>query len=400
MVQEDRRSWLPAIVWSVFAAVSLAFAVWIAIQPGHLTDLHQVRDWLAFASSHSTNPYAYFDRQLDYPPIAFLVLQPLSWIPSGTLAAWFLPLSIAVTAAAGWVLVGAVAERLYTDLSTQQRVAIVSLILSGGAVRGAIWLGQTVALAVLFGALALSWSRRRPFAAGLMLALCSFKPHLAVGFGLAILLIDGVDVIVTALAIVISASLLVAAVINQSFLAILASYAHNLFAMYDGPDHIRGLLSVRWVIEELVAHYRQATLLYAAAAFASLALIGVAARRAPDAAGRTQVAALALLWPLLFLPSQLYNGILAAPSIWLLMWSEGRLIERQSTRLLVVTAVVAFGVLDVPRALRFLSDTLDDGYWLYQWSYYLSPLRLLLLFGFILFVAFRRARTTHAQILT
>ncbi len=394
MVRPDRRSWLPAGVWTIVALASVTAAIWVAIQPGRLQDLHLVRTWLSYLQGHSADPYAYFDRELDYPPIALLVLSPVSVIPEGSLAIWFLPLSIAITALAGWVFAGAIAGRLDNPLSTAQRVAIVAMILSGSSVRGAIWIGQTVALSVLFGALALTWSRRRPFAAALMLALCSFKPHLGVGFGLAILLIDGFDVIVIASAMVISASLLVAAAIDQSVLTIFASYAHNLISMYDGPDRIRGMLSVWWVFEDLTGHYGLATLLYAVAACASLVLIGAVARRAPDAAGRTQATTAALLWPLLFLPSQLYNGLLALPAMWLLMWPEAHLIRRESRRLAAGAAFILFGVIDLPRLVRLVADRFDDGYWLYKASYYLSPLRIALLFIFILVVAFRRLRET------
>lgn len=399
LVHPDRQSWLAAGVWSAVAAGSLGLAVWVALQPGHLGDLHEVRSWLAFFLTHAADPYAYFDRQLDYPPIALLVLSPLHFIPEHALAAWFLPGTVLVTGLAGWVFVGAIAERVYTTISTPQRAAFVALILSGSSMRGAIWLGQTVALAVLFGALALRWSRRRPFAAAFALALCSFKPHLAVGFGLAIVLTDGFDVILVAVAIVISASLLVAAAVNQSVLTILASYAHNLFAMYDGPEHIRGILSVRWVIEDIIGYYGVATLLYAVTACASLVLIGVAARRAPDAAGRVQAAAAAMLWPLLFLPSQLYNGLMAAPALWLLMWPEADLIRNERQRLAVVSAFVIFGVADVPRIARMIAEhSTIEMYWLYKGSYYLSPLRLVLLFGFILAVALRRARANDGEL--
>jgi hypothetical protein len=399
LVHADRRSWLAAGVWSAVAAASLGAAAWVALQPGHLGDLHQVRQWLAYFLAHSADPYAYFDRQLDYPPIALLVLAPLHWIPEHALAAWFLPAAVVVTALAGWVFVGAVAERLYTTVTTPQRVAIVALILSGSSVRGAIWLGQTVALAVLFGALALRWSRRRPFAAAVALALCSFKPHLAVGFGLAIVLIDGFDVIVIAGAIVISASLIVAAAVDQSVLTILASYAHNLFEMYDGPARIRGILGVRWVIEDVIGYYGVATLLYAALACGSLAFIGAAARRAPDAAGRLQAAAAAMLWPLLFLPSQLYNGLMAAPALWLLMWPEADLIRNERQRLAAVSAFVIFGVTDIPRVARIVAQhSATEMYWLYKGSYYLNPLRLVVLFGFILAVALRRARANEPEL--
>jgi hypothetical protein len=398
MVHPDRRSWAPAAVWAGFAIASVSAAVWVALRPGHLQDLHLVRVWLAYIQHHSADPYAYFAGELDYPPIAFLVLWPLGWIPDAQLTAWFLPFGIGISILASWAFVGAVADRVGVRLTAAQRVALVSLTLSSSSVRGAIWLGQTVSLAVLFGALALLWSRRRPFAAALMLAACSFKPHIAFGFGLAILLIDGPDVIVIALAMVLSASLIVAAALNEWLLTIFASYARNLLTMYNGPDRITGMLSVRWVLDEVTGNYGLGTALYAALAVASLVLIGAAARRARDAAGRAQVIAAALLWPVLFLPSQLYNGVLAGPAIWLLMWAEGGSGIRLYRRLALVASFVLVGVVDVARLLRFLGEWLDDAYWLFKGSYYLNPIRFLLLFCLMLFIAFRRTRRTPPEV--
>jgi hypothetical protein len=376
----------------------LSAAVWVALQPHRLDDLHLVRTWLAYVWQHSADPYAHFALELDYPPVALLLLAPLGWIPAATLSAWFLPLSILVTAAAAWVLVGAVAERVYIELTAPQRVAMVAMIMSGSSVRGAIWRGQTVALAVLFGALALSWSQRRPWAAALMLALCSFKPHLAVGFGLAIILVDGIGVVLTALVIVTAATWVFAAAVNQPVLAIVASYARNLLTMYNGPDRVTGMLSVRWVLDEIVGRYDVSTLLYGVAACFTLVLIGVAARRATDAASRAQVLAVALLWPLLFLPSQLYNALLAWPAVWLLMWPEGGFSIREPRRIAYVTAYVLFGVLDLPRLLRFSAERIDNAYWLFKGSYYLHPVRLSMMFAFLLFVAFRRGRADQTEL--
>ncbi len=394
MVRQDRRSWTPAAVWGAVAAASLAAAVWVAVQPGRLHDLHQVRQWLSFVEQNSGNPYSHFDSQLDYPPIALLFLRPLGMIPEESLAAWFLPASILLTALAGWVLVGAIAGRLNAAVPTPHRVALVALLLAGGSVRGAIWLGQTVALSILFGALALGWSRRRPFAAALALALCSFKPHLAIGFGLAILFADGLKVVVAALAIAILASLIAAASMNQPAVALLIAYAGNLLSMYDGAEGIRGLLSVRWIIQDAVGHYRLAQLLYALIACASVAWIGAIAKRAQDDAGRTQAISAAMIWPLLFLPSQLYNGLMAAPALWLLMWPESGLIRSESRRLIAVAGFALVAVLDIPRALRFGSDVLEDGYWLYRGSYYLDPVAIFAVFGFILLRAFHLGGTS------
>jgi hypothetical protein len=392
LVRAERRSWVPVAFWGTIAAASIAAAVWIAVQPGNMRDLHEVRTWIAFIRTSAANPYSYFDGQLDYPPVAFFVLSPLGWIPDAHLAQWFLPLSVATSAVAGWVLVQAMTHRAGVRLPVPQHASLVLLMLSTSAVRGGIWTGQTVAFSVLFGALALLWSPKQPFLAALALALCSFKPHVAVGFGLAILMLDGLDVPMIAGAIMTSLSLLVSAALNQSVLAMVAEYVRNLFVMYDGPDHIRGLLSIRWVLEDLLGNYGLSTLAYGLAATVSLVLIGQTARRATNAAERAHVVAATLIWPLLFLPSQLYNGLMAAPALWLLMWPESGLIRQEARRVAAVGLFVAFGVFDIPRVLRQASNLLSDGYWLYKGSYYLSPIRLALVFGFILLVALRRAR--------
>jgi len=391
LVDPDERSWQPAKFWIVVALASVSAAAWVALQPGRLADLHLVRTWLSYAQSHAADPYAHFEGQLDYPPIAFLVLRPLIWIPESQLALWFLPLSVVFGALAAWALVGAIADRVGHQLPASTRVALVAMTLSASAMRGAIWSGQTVELAVLFGALALLWSRRRPWAAGVMLALCSFKPHLATGFGLAILLIDGIGVVAIALAVVISASFLFAAAVDQPLTTILSSYARNLLLMYEGPTPITGMLSIRWVFDDIVRSHDRGSIIYLVVAPSALLLIAVAARRAADAAGRAQVLAAALIWPLLFLPSQLYNSVLAAPAIWLLMWPEGGLNLRHSTRISAIAALVMLGVLDVPRLLRFSGEWLDM-YWLFYGSYYLNPLWLGGLFALMLYAALRHSR--------
>lgn len=396
LTTRDRRSWFPAIIWMCAALVSVGVAVAVAVQPGQLRDLHQVREWLQFFDTRDANPYVYFSGELDYPPVALLLLWPLAWIPEGHLAAWFLPMSIATTVVAGWAFITAVGTRLGVAVSTPEKIATVGIILAGGAARGAIWLGQTVSLAVLCGALALLWSRRRPFLAAVMLALCSFKPHLAVGFGIAVLLIDGIDVPVIASAIVVSLSLLVAAAMNQSLLAVLLAYARNLSVLYDGPERVRGLLSVRWALDDTVG-YEAGTAIYVLLAIGVLAMLGAAARRRHGARGDLYVVAAALIWPLLFLPSQLYNSLLAAPAIWLLRWPETSLFRSTPARTALVGAIVLFGVVDLPRVLRAIAERAGDMLWLFQGSYLLSPLRMALLLAFVLYAAFQRAQAPETE---
>ena len=361
---------------------SLLVATVVALRPGSLADLWLVRNWLHHWLEGG-NPYSHFYGGIDYPPAAFIVLWPLG-LPSDTaITVVFIPLAIITMALAGLVLVRWLSNRLDIALPWQAQAALVAMLLSGGATRGGVWRGQTAAFAILLGALALSWCRRRPLLAAMALALCSYKPHLALGFGLVILLSEWRPwVVVIAAALVLGLSVGFAASIDLSLPQVLRLYAENLLALYDGPDRVRGLLSIRWVIEDLMADYTRGTAVYVAMALASLVLIALAAHRRRDAAGRAMVAAACLLWSLLFLPQQLYHGILAWPAIWLLMWPEVGIIRTQAGRLLVVAALVLFTVADIPRLAMLVVDPASR---LAQAPYYWRPLRLVALLAVMMY---------------
>lgn len=391
LIRSGRGSWGPAACWAVAACVSLSAASWVALQPGRLGDLHIVREWLNFWTIERSNPYPHFEGDLDYPPLAFLVLWPLHLLPDATLGFWFLPPAIAITALAGWTLLKWISERMYVQLTTAERVALVALMLSGGGIRRSLWLGQTIALSVLFGALALRWKKRRPLAAAAALAICSFKPHVAVGVALGILLIEGPTVLVMAGAIVAAASFVFAASAGASSWDIAAGYGANLIALYDGEQRISGLLSLGVVLDNLVAEHASRTIIHALAAVTTLGWIVVLSRRrATDGVTQVQVVVSCLLWSILFLPHQLYNAMLAAPALWLLMWPESGLIRRQSWRVVLVGMYVLFGVLDIPFVLRTIAESLPQLGWLWGVSYYTSPLRMALVFLLIVLTLHRR----------
>ena len=370
------------MVWVPVMTVSLTAATVVALQPGSLADLWLVRGWLRHWLAGG-NPYSHFHGGIDYPPAAFLVLWPLGLPSDTTITVAFMPLAIMTMTMAGLVLVRWLSERLAIALPWQAQVALVAMMLSGGATRGGVWRGQTAALAILLGALALFWCHRRPLAAALALALSSYKPHLALVFGLVILLSEWRPwVVVIAVALVLGLSAGFAASIDQSLPQVLRLYAENLLALYGGPDRVRGLLSIRWVIEDLLADYARGTTVYVVMALASLVLIALAAYRRRDAAGRAMVAAACLLWSLLFLPQQLYHGLLAWPAVWLVMWPEGGIIRTQAGRLLVVAALVLFTVADVPRLALLLVDPADP---LAQAPYYWRPLRLVTLLALMMY---------------
>jgi hypothetical protein len=398
LVRPAGRSRLPLAIWLTAGALSVTVAIVVALRPGHLGDLVTVRGWLHYWLSSGDSPYQHFGPVLDYPPMAFLLLWPLDLPPAATMAYWFLPGAVVLTTLAALVQLRWVAERLSVNLSGRDQATLVAMVLAGGGARTSIWLGQTMALSMLFGALAMLWSRRRPWLAALCLALCSFKLHIAAGFGLAILVTEGVAVPLTAGLITLAASWVFAATFGESLASVGSDYVHNLLALYGGPNRVRGLLSIRGVLSDVINHRTAARAAYFGLAGSSLITIVVLAkRRASDAVTRLYVIALCLLWSLSFLPHQLYNILLASPALYLLMWPESGLVKRRDLRALATAAFVLFGVLDVARVARVFSRAMPESDWLFWVGYDTSPLRPFALFVFILWRLYQRPARKNAE---
>lgn len=364
----------------------------VALRPESLADLWMVRKWLHHWRDVG-EPYHFFHGEIDYPPSAFLVLWPLGVPPDSVIRILIIPIGILTMGSAAYFLARWLSERLYLSLTTPQLLALSALMLAGGGSRGTIWRGQTAGLAVLFGALALYWCRRRPVAAACALALAAFKPHLAVGFALAILMTERRDVVAWAGALVAGMTVLFAASTGVPVSDVIDRYIASLLAIYNGPDRIVGLLSMRWVIEYWVGDYQLSTTLWLVAAIVSLLLIGFAAHRHHRAKDQTMVAAACLLWPLLFLPHQLYHSALAAPAVWMMMWPESTMIRREGMRIAIVSAFVMFGVIDIPRLVRLLTP---EGGELWMASYVWSPVRMAMLFVLVLYALVRQPRNADA----
>jgi hypothetical protein len=380
---------IPFAFWLGLSVLSVVAATAIAARPDQLGDLWTVRGWLTYWLEHG-NPYLAFD-DLDYPPASFFVLWPLAFLSDDIVVASLIPAMVLATALATWLMLRWFSGRLGVQLRLLEQGPLVGMVLAGAALRGAIWRGQTAPFAFLFGALALTWAERRPVLAAMALALCAFKPHVAIGFGLVILFTVRRDVVFGAAAIVLGKTLLFAALVDQPLHDLLNRYLEILAALYEGPDGLPGLLSIRWVLNDLIGNYDLATYLYSALAAASLVFLASTARRR-DAVTTVHVAAACLIWSLVFLPHQQYNGMLAVPLIWLLMWPEAKIMSNERLRLWLVMALVLFRVLDVPRLIR-LAAALEDRLSVLAYpSYFLRPIHLALLLTFLLVVLWRRRR--------
>ena len=361
-----------------------------------MADLVRVREWLETWHA-GRDPYAeFFD--VDYPPNAFVLLSPLSWIDDATVPLVYPPLLVAITAAGAWILSGWMATQFGVTLTRTDRAVLVLIMLAGESMRTAIWRGQSSPFALLLGAAALALKARRPAWAVVMLACCAFKPHIALGFGLAILVTHGWSIPVTAASLAILSSAIFATTAHVSVVDAWQGYVANLWQLYSGPERVRGLLSIRWILEDVTGSFTLGTLAYLGVALLSAAFLAYAAAGAHTRAQRGQIVAAVLLWSLLFLPHQLYHGWMAAPALWLVMWPESGLIRRDRVRVWLVGAFVTFGVVDIPRLIRLMVDPATNGRvgW---WSYALSPLRIAVIFALLLvIIARRRAPATEPTI--
>lgn len=285
-------------------------------------------------------------------------------------------------------------ELLGITLRHHERVALVAMLLASDGAHLTLWHGQTVALCLVFAALALTMRARHPWIAALALALSSFKPHVAVGIGMVLLLERRAVLVIRALAVTIILSWLFGASVGRSLFGILTDYASNLQLLYLGTNRVRGMLSVWFAIEDFTTSYTWATVIYVSLAVMSLAmLLRWSWRRRHDAAGRALAAGSTILWSLLFFPHQRYDVLLAAPALWLLMWPEAGVFRRESTRVAVVAGYVIFSTMDVPVLMRVIAEPEAPLYWQ---SYALTPLSVALLLGITMTALARTASTDTA----
>lgn len=369
--------------WLVLAAASVVLATWVARdEGGMMLDLHELRSWLRAWMVDGHSPYTVFAPDADYPPMAFLLLAPLG-LPSGTaVASWFVPLAVASVILASWMMLRWLTRELRLTLSASEVIALIAMVLAMGTTRRLIWHGQTVAVSIIFGMLALQWAPQRRVAAGVALALCAFKPQIGLGFALALLVTQGAGsivalstaAVVTALSFVVFATTLALPVGEVA-----ASWFHNIATIYTGPDRVRELLGLRYLIEDVTRSSSLALVIWVTSAVAALVVIARA-----TGASRAHRSIACLMWGLVFLPHQLYDGLLAVPALWWLMWPEagGGSRSRPMATALLATLVM-LDVFDISGVMREIARQVDSTA-LFGASQWLPPLRMIALTALVL----------------
>lgn len=383
LIRPVSRTMRPMACWLALAVVSVALAAWIGRDgAGMMLDLHEVRSWLRVWMVDGHNPYTSFAPDADYPPMAFLLLAPLGLSHSDAVAWWFLPISISSLAIAGWLMLRWLTRELNIALTSQETIALVAMLLATGSARRAIWHGQTVALSIIFGMLALQWTSRRRVMSGLALALCAFKPHFGLGVALALVVTSGTSSLVTLSVAALATALSFVAFAWTLALPtsdVVASWVHNIASIYTGPDRVHELLGARFLFDGLTQSPAASLVIWMASAVAALVMIVRATH-----VSRAQRIIACLMWSLVFLPHQLYDGLLALPALWWMMWPEGGLGARPRwLAASLAAALLLSDVIDVSGAMREIARHIESQP-LFTASQWLPPIRMIALLALVL----------------
>jgi hypothetical protein len=346
-----------ARTWMALGAASLVTAAVVGLTPGRMQDYHEVREWFAAWSFGAANPYLRPDLDVDYPPHAFLLLAPVGLLPEGLggqLA--YMLFNLAMTVAAAYLLVQWSAGLARVSLRRDQIWALTGLVLALGTTRASLWLGQTIALAVCLSLVAMRLADRRPVWAALALSLASFKPHIAVGFALILLLTGRVRLLLYAA--VLSAALftLFGLTVGSPPAEMVAIYLANLDRLYSGDRHVMSVTSLREGFDAMAGPVLGLRLHIAASAAALVWLVMGSRRAAARRDGELLVAAACLLWALMALPHQRHSLILLVPAWWAAIWPSAGFPGGARTRQWIVLVAVSLTALDLPLLLRLAGE--------------------------------------------
>ncbi|MBP8274927.1 MAG: DUF2029 domain-containing protein, partial [Acidobacteria bacterium] len=233
-------------------------------QPASQSDLIEVRSWLSVWIRTGASPYGVADLHVDYPPHGLFALRWLSVVPRPQMLAVFPWVNLLLTALASWQLVRWYSELQDQPLTKAEAVGYLSMLLASRAVRRMLLWGQTASFAILLFALCMRLAARRPTLAGICLGIASYKLNLAVGFGLALLLLGHWWTVLVGAGVAVGLTLAFAATIGQSVDVVAAQYVADFFNVYGGEQFLRGVTGLRAGLMALVGDYSIVRLVYPA----------------------------------------------------------------------------------------------------------------------------------------
>lgn len=332
--------------WLLVASLSLAYAVW---NPD-LGDYDFVRAWLHYWNLGDANPYREAGLLVDYPPHAFIVLWPMTWLPQGS-SPLFALVNLVLHLSAACLLVKGFARLSAAPVSVIETGALVAMVMATRYVHGSVRHGQTMPLSVGLFMMALLLAERRPWLAGLALGLASFKLNLAVGFVLAFSALGLWTPLLVGGAVAAAMSALFAWTVEAPLTQLVMDYARNLGSIYYPPgDPMTGVSSMRTVFRAFIQPESLAYVLFAGLCVGTLILLLDSVRRSGRSPRLRAVAFMAcVLWSFVALPQQTFNLVLLLPVIWLLVWPETRLIETTWVRQVVSGAALCYVIIPLPQ---------------------------------------------------
>ncbi len=346
-----------ARMWMALGAASLVAAAVVGLTPGHMQDYHEVREWFAAWGFGAANPYLRPDLNVDYPPHAFLLLAPVGLVPEGLGGRFaYLLFNTATTVAASYLLAQWSASLARVTFRRDQVWALTGMVLALGTTRASLWLGQTIALAVCLSLIAMRLADRRPLWAAVALSLASFKPHIAVGFALILLVSGRGRLLIYAAGLSAALFAIFGLTVGSPPAEMVAIYLANLDRLYSGASHVMSVTSLREGFDA-VAGPVLGLRLHVAASAAALVWVVIGARRAAARRhGELLVATACLLWALMALPHQRHSLMLLVPAWWAAIWPHTGFLGGTRARQWMVLGAVSLTVLDLPLLLRLAAE--------------------------------------------
>lgn len=330
-----RVTWLLRLLWPTRSPLPRVTAwLWIGLGAANLIaatadaiirsynqeDLTEVLSWLQHWTTTGTSPYTSSALAVDYPPYALLVLQWIGWLPANHVYWLYALINAACVVAACWHLTRWLLELNDEPFSAREAVALTGMMLATRAVRFSLRWGQTTPFALLLFAVTMRFAPRRPWVAGVLFALASYKLNLAAGFGVLLVMSGSWLTLAVAAGVAVALTSAFALSIGQPLLVVLSSYVTGVASIYGGAGFLQGSTGFRTLLMESTGNYDVVQVLYPVLA---VGLLLVVARLAPRAAhsgrGRALTAATCLLWCLVSLTHQRYSALLLLPAMWLLV---------------------------------------------------------------------------------
>ncbi len=303
------RAAVTSRLWLALGLANLVAGVVIALRPDQSFDVAKVAGWSRDWLIHGVNPYPGSTVPTNYPPYALTLLSPLALVPSGLLKIVWAAASVGLAAAAGWLGLQTIAPE-----RTSRHPARLSMgfFLAWESVRIGLDLGQFTLLALACGLAAVLYQGK--IGRGILLGVAMIKPQVGVAFVLWALLEGSVGALLWATVPAVLGTVLFAARLAQSPLAVVVLYGNVLRDELGAPGFREGALELRPLIHDLISQPTVADAIHLAIVAGSLALLVVVSRRISRDSRVLFLLPLTCVWTLMSVYHPTYDLVLLWPA--------------------------------------------------------------------------------------